>query len=202
MANAVEIANFALARLGAERILSIDDTDSENARYVKIHYTQTVKAVLRSHPWNCVTKRATLAQLETAPAFGYSCAYQLPNDFLRALIVNDDNSHAHRDKWKIESNTLLSDDDSVELIYVYYEEDATLYDELLVEAITVKLAAKLATAITGDPERSAQFLEEFERITRPKAVKVDAVEDRSGENHPLDRLLASSPFTFDGAVPL
>ncbi len=185
MANSVEIANFALGRLGAERILSITDPESENARLVNLHYDQTVKAVLRAHPWNCCTKRATLAQLADAPSFGYDHQYQLPNDFLRALYVNDVNSLDNRDKWKIERNTLLSDDDSIQLVYIHHEEDAEQYDELLVEAISIKLAAALAGPITGDPRSGSGFLEEYNTVTQRIAARVDASEDSSNENHPL-----------------
>ena len=161
MANSVQIVNFALARLGADRILSLDDTDSENARLANIHYTQTVREVLRAHPWNCCKTRATLAQLAEAPSFEFDYYYQLPSAFLRALYVNDVNAEDNRDKWKIERDRLLSDDDSSQLVYIYHEEDAEQYDDLLVEALSVKLASKLAAPITGDPRSGTSFLEEL-----------------------------------------
>jgi len=194
MANSVEIANFALARLGADRILSLTDTDSENARLANIHYDQTVKEVLRAHPWNCCKHRATLARLTETPSFEYDYYYQLPSDFLRALYVNDVNALDNRDKWKLERDRLLSDDTSIQLVYIYHEEDAEKYDELLVEALSVKLAAKLAAPITGNPSSGAAFLEEFESITMRKAARVDSSEDSSNENNPLLTHISRSPL--------
>lgn len=191
-ANEVEIVNFALAKLGARRILSITDTNNENARLANIHYEQTVRSVLRSHPWSCCTKRDTLARLASAPEFGFAYAYQLPNDFLRAISVNDVNSLGDRDKWVVEQDMLLSDDESIQLVYVYYEEDATQYDELLVEAISVKLAAKLAAPITGNPATGQEFLREYEAMAFPSAARVDAQESHGNQNHPLQKVLSQS----------
>lgn len=171
--------------------MSIDNTGSENARLAKIHYEQTVKSVLRSFPWTCCTKRDTLTQTD-APAFGWSYAYQLPNDFLRAVSVNDANALGDRDKWKIERNTLVSDDDSVQLVYVYHEEDAEQYDDLLSEAISVLLAAKLAAPITGNPAAGEVFMREYQNITLGMATKVDAQESESNQNHPLETILKGS----------
>ena len=192
MANADQIVNFALARLGAERIFSLDDTDSENARLSKIHYDQTVKQVLRSHPWNCCTERATLARETDAPPFGYLYSFQLPGDFLRALYVNDANAYGPRDSWKIEKNKLLSDDTAIQLVYIYWETNAEQYDELLVEAITVLLASKLAAPITGRAGDGVGLLQEYNQMAFPKARVVDAQEDSSNENHPLQKLVSQS----------
>lgn len=192
MANKVEIVNFALARLGARRILDLDDTGSENARLAKIHYEQTVKSVLRSHPWSCCIKRDTLTRLTDAPAFGYTYQYQLPNDFLRAVYVNDVNSLGDRDLWVVEGDKLLSADDSIQLVYVYHEEDATLYDDLLVEAIAIMMASKLAAPITGNPATGEQFLSEYQQLAFPMATRVDAQESHGNQNHPLERVLKTS----------
>lgn len=195
MANEVVIVNQALARLGAARIMSLDDTDSESARQAKLHYVPTVKAVLRSHRWNCCTTRTTLARLADAPAFGWSYAYQLPNDFLRAIQINQySDEEIPAEYWRLERDKILTNEETVRLIYVYYEEDAEKYDDLLVEALVVKLAAKLAGPITGDPNAAQSFLAEYKNITSPLATRTDAVEDRSNENHPLMEHLRRSPM--------
>lgn len=193
MSTSVDIANFALGRLGAERILSLTQ-DTENAILANLHYEQTVRQVLRSHPWNCCKTRDTLTRLSDAPAFGYKYAYQLPIGFLRALTVNNANSEADHDKWKVEGETLLTDETSVQLVYVYYEEDATKYDALLVDALAVKLASKMAGPITGNPRVAQSLEEEYETITRRIAQRVDSSEDSSNENHPLMAHVARSPL--------
>lgn len=60
----VGIANVALSRLGATRILAIDE-DTENARLVNAIYGTIRDEVLRAHPWNFAIKR-------TIPSLVYS----------------------------------------------------------------------------------------------------------------------------------
>jgi hypothetical protein len=42
-------------------------------------------ATLGSYEWNFAVKRASIAKLATAPAFGYSARFQLPTDCIRVL---------------------------------------------------------------------------------------------------------------------
>ena len=194
MSTEVDIANLALARVGSEDIMSLTDTDDENARVVNRFYEPTVRECLRSHQWSCATKRATLAQLADAPAFGYDHQYQVPTDFLRAILLNDVNVWDPIDCWALEGDRILTNEDTVNLVYVYYDEDATTYDDLLVNAIVVNLTSKIVGTLTGEPSQAQRFLQEYERALSA-AKTVDAQETKSNENHPMQGILDRSPLS-------
>jgi hypothetical protein len=88
MASQVEIANRALTKLGAARIISFDD-DNKQARAINSMFGIVRDAELRAHLWSFTVKRTSLAALTTTPDWGYDYEYQLPSDYMRLLQVND-----------------------------------------------------------------------------------------------------------------
>ena len=66
MTSTVDIANYALNSLGASNITALDE-NSKPARIVNQRYEAVRDSVFRSHPWNCLIRRAELAQESTAP---------------------------------------------------------------------------------------------------------------------------------------
>ena len=89
MASVIQIANRALTKLGAARIISLDD-DNKQARAVKSCFEDLRDDELRSNRWSFAMKRTSLAADAEAPAYGYTSAYTLPADFLRLDLVNDE----------------------------------------------------------------------------------------------------------------
>ena len=87
MASVIEICNSALNQLGASAITSLSE-NSKNGRLCNARYNTVRDAVFRAHPWNCLTKRITLAADTTAPDWGYTHAFTLPSDCLRVLGIN------------------------------------------------------------------------------------------------------------------
>ena len=139
----VEICNLALVSLGADTIMDMDE-DNESARKLKAIYVPVLKDLLRAHPWNFSSKRASLAQLTETPAFGFSYYYQLPSDCLRAVEVNED----PKINFVVEGRKLLCDEGTVDLKYIAYIEDPTLYDANFVALFAARLTAEVAYAIT------------------------------------------------------
>lgn len=80
----VELANSALQMVGLSTITSLSD-NSPQARLANSFYSLSRDETLQLHPWSEAKKRVSLAQSVTAPAFGYSHAYQKPADFIRML---------------------------------------------------------------------------------------------------------------------
>jgi hypothetical protein len=110
--------------------------------------------VFREHPWNCLTKRAKLAQDTTAPTYEFTYAYTLPSDNLRILkfadiatsyAVSNDIELQNR-KWKIINRFRLE----VYILYVARITDTEVYDTSLVETLSAALAADIAYSITGN----------------------------------------------------
>lgn len=159
MASTVDIANYALNSLGASNISSFTE-NSKAARIVNQRYEGVRDAVFRAHPWNCLIRRAELAQETTPPAFGYANQYALPTDpfCLRVLEFSNgtlsypqDNilSNSGGPVFVIEGRKLLTDEGVARIKYVGRITDPQQYDASLTEALSARLAAEICYAITG-----------------------------------------------------
>lgn len=84
MASVIQVANRALTKLGAARIISLGD-DNKQARAVASCFDDLRDDELRAHRWQFAMKRIELAALSEVPTFGYKHQYALPPDFC-ALI--------------------------------------------------------------------------------------------------------------------
>lgn len=159
MTSTVDIANYALNMIGASNISSFDE-NSKAGRLVNQRYANARDAVFRSHPWNCLIRRAELAQETTAPAFGYAYQYPLPTDpyCLRvlefsngALSYPQDNMFSNNGGpvFVVEGRKLLTDEGTVRIKYIARVTDPNEYDATLIEAISARLAMEIAYAVTG-----------------------------------------------------
>ena len=70
-ASDIELINRSLALLGIESITSLSD-NTKQASVARVLYNDTRAAVFRGHPWNCLTKRASLPTDVTNPVYGFS----------------------------------------------------------------------------------------------------------------------------------
>ena len=177
MADDTSICNLALGRIGDERIMSLTDA-SQSARYCKLFYEQTRDEVLRSHLWNFAVVRTTLTALADAPDFGWDMQYQLPNDFLRLCQLNGWNSWEPLDLYEIEGDKLLTDETTCQIRYIQRIKDASLFDSLFIEALSLKLASKIARPLTGTQSLGESMLQEYGKLTSPLARRLDSSEGR------------------------
>lgn len=178
MADITQICNLALGKLGAERIMSIEDS-SQPARFCKLFYEQTRDEMLQAHAWNFANKRAILSRLSDAPVFGWGCQYQLPVDCLRVLQLNGFEPSQAPGNFVIEGNRLLTDQDSAQILYIAQVTDSTVFSAMFVEALAAKLAFKLAKPLTGSATLAQEHLQEFERILKGAAAAKDGNEGRN-----------------------
>jgi hypothetical protein len=179
MPSKTEIANMALHRVGAQRIMDLNDQDSKSARVVRDFFEPAICEVGRLAEWQCLKDRATLGQLATAPAFGWTYAYQLPATFLRLVKLNGvDYRGQPGDDHEIEGMTLLTDATEAKIEFIAYKEDTAGYDSLFVKAVVAKLAAEIAVPIRQDEGLAARLMEEFERLALPKGRLKTAGERR------------------------
>ncbi len=176
-----DICNRALGRLGESRILDITD-EGAPGRACQLHFAATRDEVLRSHRWNFATSRVALSRLSEAPAFGWTYQYSLPSDFIRALEVNG-TEDGLGDPWTIEGGNLLTNDETVNLLYVRREENVSKWDALFQEALSIKLAMKLGPVLRGSSSGVGDLGDEYLRVTAPLARRIDANEGR--ERRPL-----------------
>ena len=174
MASTVDICNGALNQLGATTILSLTE-DSKNARLCNSRYTQVRDGVFRSHPWNCLQKRVELAQDTATPAWGFKYAFTLPADCLRLLKILDFDSN-----YKVEGRKILSNTETMKILYIGRITDPNEYDELLRETLSSSLAADIAFAITSNNTTATNMYNLFQDKLKD-ARFVDSTEGQNVE---------------------
>ena len=156
----VDICNSALGHLGEYTITSVDPPDeSRQARLCFRFYAESVNDVLQMHEWNCAIKRDSLAQEVDAPAFGYSYQYQLPNDCLHVIEMSETIY-----PYRIEGDKLLTDAGVVSIKYISSDVNPALFSNLLVGAIALWMAWKMAWPLTNDKQVEILMLNKFQAI--------------------------------------
>lgn len=165
----VEIGNSALSRLGIGAILSLDD-DTKEARAVKARIFPCRDLVLRSHPWQCATKRVVLAALVDPPAFGFNFQLPLPEDFLRLIATDPDGI-----PYALEGKKILCDVEALPILYVAQVNDPTVLDVLCAECIGAQLAYDLSYQLIQNPEAREYLRRQYEELLR-EARAADAQE--------------------------
>lgn len=144
-ATSVSICSNALLLLGDQPISALDE-DTDRALLASNLYESTRDSVLRSHPWNCAVKRVVLAPDTEAPVSAYYDAqFTLPADWLRTLQVGED---GYEVDYKVESGKILSSGTSLALRYVWRNETESTWDAMLVTAMELAMAEKMAYPIT------------------------------------------------------
>lgn len=185
MASQVEIANRALTKLGAARIISFGD-DNKQARAVQSMFAIVRDAELRAHVWSFAVKRASLAALVSTPDWGFEYEYELPSDCLRLLQVNDffqgpsmdDYRNQSTAEYMLEGNKILTDYTApLKIRYIKREQDTAQWDSTFVEAIACRLAAEMAEDLTQSNQKKDAAWKEYDQALMA-AIRSGAVEQQ------------------------
>lgn len=176
----VGICNMALGKIGAEAIGALTEA-SDNARACNRFYEYVRDELLRRHPWNFAVNRATLAQLATAPAYGYDHAYQLPTSpyCLRVLELYEERDEGY--DFLIEGRSLITDADTARIKYIARVTDPTYFDSSFVETLATRLAAEIAVKVTGESGIAEAMLKMAE-VKFQEAVGNDGCEGHADED--------------------
>lgn len=176
MANSVvEICNNALQDLGEDAIMALTD-DSKAARLCNQRWPAVRDAVLRAHPWNCTMRQAELASGVEAPIWKWGFMYNLPVDFLRLVEVVGPSGEAI-ENWEIQGRTIFCDAEAPLFIsYVARVTDPKMYDSLLAETLSARLAATLAYPISASTTQA----EAYWNMYRQKLAEARGVDAREG----------------------
>ena len=175
-----DICNNAIGRIGAQRIMDIDDQASKSARICKNAYELSLRELLRMAPWNFAKDRVQLAELTTPPVFGWAKQFQLPTDYIRLVKFNDIGASQDEPSqfFEIEGKKLLTNEDTARIEYIKFVDDPNIYDSLFSEALVVLLASKIAVPIRQDEDLATKLLVEFRTIKLPTARTTDGNEKK------------------------
>ena len=165
MASQVSICNRALAMIGANTITSLLDGTTE-ANVCNAIYNDARDDVLRSRPWSCAIKRATLAQLSADPVWGFDKAYSLPNDPMCLYVISLQEDLFYR----IEGRTLVCNTDTATIKFVAQITDPGQFDPSLVFALACRIAAEISYALTQNRSLSNDMWQMSEKAITDAAI--------------------------------
>lgn len=172
----LDIINSALLLVADETISDLTE-NSKAAKICKLKWPMVRDVVLSLHDWNCARTRAALLRDQDVPQFGYDYQYSLPNNpyFLAArgiqfeegsyytLTNNRYGGEVDPDyEFAIEGRKLLTDAESVNLVYTARVTDPTVYSAYLLDVFTAKLASEIAYNITGSTSLMQAMQSQYE----------------------------------------
>ncbi len=163
----------ALVRIGAAPITSFDDGTAES-EIAGILYPTARDALLSAYPWTFATGQVELTQLGTGPIADYQYAYQLPNDFLRAVSCGAGGAGRGL-KYRIYRDALHTDAQTVTLTYIY-RPDESEFPPYFDQALIVRLAAEFCIPVTENTSRAEAMIRIAEQ-EYARARQIDAQQD-------------------------
>lgn len=183
MASDVSIANRALTKLGADRILLLTD-ETQAARTINSMYADVRDAEIQRYHWKFSIKRTSLSALVAAPAWGYDYQYQLPADYLGLIQVGEYYARSLNDKtapWSVEGGMILTNLDApLKLRYKARIENAAAFDPLFVEVLACKLAMEACETLTQSGSKYDAASQGY-KFALSEAARQDAIENPPDE---------------------
>jgi len=158
--------------LGDQPIASFTES-TKRAQLSANLYPDAKLDFLRAHPWNRCIKRVSLAPETTGPAFGSFNRFALPDDCLRVLSVGDDDDAPV--EYRVEGTSVLFSSTALSLRYLSDTNEA-MWDAQMVNAMTLRMAARMAYAITGSAALADSLTQQAERAFKA-AKTADGQED-------------------------
>ena len=175
MASEVDIINSAMNMIGASNIIARDE-DSKAARVSNQRYDSIRDAVLRAHPWNCAVTRRSLAPDSESPAFDWDFQFTLPADPYCLRVLRLDYLDI---EFRVEGRKIVSNESSINLIYIARVTDPNEYDTLLQESIAARLAADVSFTLSQSTSLTQNMFNLYESKLK-EARFVDATEGTPG----------------------
>ena len=152
-----EICNLAVGWLGGNRITSVDDDASKEARLCRANYDLSRQAVLEEREWTFAVKRAQLTPLAETPLFGYQYKFLLPPDLLLVLNAYDPADQRKRPagiSYVREENHIHCDLQKVNIRYIMDLENTKQFPGLFTQTLASHIASNIAIPLT---ENNKQF---------------------------------------------
>ena len=168
MATEVSICNHALALLGQQRVLTLDD-DTREAGACKDTYAPTRDAMLEENAWTFARAQASLPAETTVPVFGYTLSFPLPPDCINVTWAGPDSATAFTSvAWervgdRIYARPPASATTSIFIWYTRRVQDAQQFPPAFADVLATRVAAELAYAFTESAQRHQALWQVYER---------------------------------------
>lgn len=114
-----------------------------------------------------------LAPESTTPAFDWGYQFLLPEDWLRTRQVG---YYGQELDYKAEGRRLLANVNALPLVYIYRNDIEATWDAQLINLMELRMAWKLAYAITGSTSERDSREQEYERAAK-RARNIDGQDE-------------------------
>ncbi len=172
----IALCSRALIKIGAAPITSFDDGSAES-EIAGALYAQLRDALLSAYAWSFASGQLALDQLAVTPVADYDYAYQLPNDFLRALSAGS-GTRGRGLNYRIVSGALHTNAPDVVLTYIFRPDESS-FPPYFDAALIAKLSAEFTIPVTESTSRSETMMRMAEREFE-RARQIDAQQDTPG----------------------
>jgi hypothetical protein len=177
MASEVGICNAALQMVKHSKRISDLTQGTKEANACEVVYEELRDALLEMHQWNFAAKRLKLPRLAEAPAFEWDYAYQMPSDYVRIVQVYGNSDGRGRIAYKIEGDTIVSDETDVYVRYVARITDPNKMRPTFRVALSKLIASRLATSLAQSRSAAKALYDEFLSQDLPTAKSADSLQD-------------------------
>jgi len=162
----------AMLAIGCEPISSFNDGTAESDVAAML-YGGVRDAMLSAYPWSFATAQRPLARITAAPIADFKYAYQLPEDFLRALSVGTSNLNTGRGvDYRIHERRIHTNDSGIVLSYVFRPDEST-FPPFFDQALIVRLASELCLPLTENTART-EYQTKLAQVEFQRAKNIDA----------------------------
>jgi hypothetical protein len=179
-----EVANLALQRIGIAVISDLDTPGTDKAALaVSRIFADTRDEVCRMFPWASITGRTAIAGSAAADSV-FALKQTLAGTVLRVLGLLDVAGGTENSKYRMDGTTLYFTLAAGYIRHVTQTATVATWDPLLLEAIVLRLAGKLAFWLVGDMQLTVLMQQEF--ITEVSmAVATKAIEQHEDNKEVL-----------------
>lgn len=186
------IFNLALDRIGSTVEVRSAGDDTVEFRVCEREYAPALSRVLNLYPWTCCRKRIALPRLADAPAFGWTYAYKLPEDYIQLVSIEE------KEEYQIEGGAILTNAASCRIVYITGNVLAENLAPHVADLVVLELAKRIVSPLTtSGTQRVQQMLQEMWQDAYPAAM---ATEVQSGFNRKRGSLFGEPRSTLRGII--
>ena len=171
--NDIGLCSRALVRLGANTITSFNDGTAESEVAANL-FSPARDALLSAYPWTFAVGQMSLTKLAEPPVADYQNAFQLPNDYLRAISAGN-GQKGRGVNYRIARGELHCDQEEVVLTYIFRPEEEE-FPPFFDAALIARLAAEFSIPVTESTSRT-ETLYRIAEQEYARARQIDAQQD-------------------------
>lgn len=167
----LNVFNIAFMELGLPPANSLADTSHHVKRVVAI-WPNFRRAFLQDHPWNGAKKTIQLNKRVETPVARWDYMYDIPTDFIQALSINGHQLQDGNDLWEVETTpdglnkVIMTDANEVFLEYIFDPVEVGILAPMVLEAMGLALAAKVAGAFGKKATERTQLTRRAQEAAR------------------------------------